>query len=172
MKISIIGSGLVGTVIGRGLNELGNEVIVHDIVNRDLPNFTKDVDYAVENSIVPFVCVPTPTNDNGEIDLSYVKKASKNIGTVGRYIFTSEIFDCIKKTPPGEGNEIPLTDAIRMLIKEEKKDVYAYKFRGKRYDAGDKLGYMKAIIDFALKKEDLKEEIKRYLREIGAGGET
>ena len=49
MKISIIGSGLVGTVIGRGLNELGNEVIFHDIVNRDLPNFTKDVDYAVEN---------------------------------------------------------------------------------------------------------------------------
>ena len=80
MKISIIGSGWVGMAIGGGLNDLGNEVIFHDIVDKDLPNFTKDINYAVENSDVSFVCVPTPTNDNCEIDLSYVKEASKNIG--------------------------------------------------------------------------------------------
>lgn len=80
MKISIIGSGWVGTAIGRGLSELGNDVIFHDIIDKDLPNFTKDINHAVENSDVSFICVPTPTNDNGEIDLNYVKEASKNIG--------------------------------------------------------------------------------------------
>ena len=80
MKISIIGSGWVGTAVGRGLTELGNEVIFHDIVDKDLPNFTKDINYAIDNSDVSFVCVPTPTNNSGEIELSYIKKASKNIG--------------------------------------------------------------------------------------------
>ena len=74
------------------------------------------------------------------------------------------INDYIKETLPGKGNEIQLTDAVRMLIKKEVKEVYAYKFRGKRYDAGDKLGYVKAIVDFALKRDDLKGEIGRYLR--------
>jgi UTP--glucose-1-phosphate uridylyltransferase len=83
-----------------------------------------------------------------------VEEAPFSIGTVGRYILTPEIFDCIKQTSPGKGNEIQLTDAIKMLIEKEKKDVFAYKFKGKRYDAGDKLGYVKAIIDFALEKEE------------------
>ena len=69
-------------------------------------------------------------------------------------------------------NEIQLTDAIRMLIKKEKKDVYAYKFKGKRYDAGDKLGYVKAIIDFVLEREDIREETEEYLQEIGKGREV
>jgi UDPglucose 6-dehydrogenase len=80
MKISIIGSGWVGTAVGRGLAELGNEIIFYDIVDKDLPKFTHDLDYAIENSIVAFICVPTPTNDDGEIDLSYVKEVSKDIG--------------------------------------------------------------------------------------------
>ena len=127
------------------------------------------------------------------IEKPSLEEAPSNIGTVGRYILTPEIFPCIKETLPGKGNEIQLTDAIRLLIKNlslcgapphdpaspvraykkalpkknynEKKEVYAYKFKGKRYDAGDKLGYIKAIIDFALEREDLKEEIERYLRE-------
>jgi UDPglucose 6-dehydrogenase len=80
MKISIIGSGWVGTACGKGLAGLGNEIIFHDVIDKNLPNFTKDIDYAIENSSVSFVCVPTPTNDNGEIDLSYVKGATKDIG--------------------------------------------------------------------------------------------
>ena len=80
MKISIIGSGWVGMAIGGGLTELENKVIFHDIIDKDLPNFTKDINYAVENSDASFVCVPTPTNGKGEIELSYVKEASKNIG--------------------------------------------------------------------------------------------
>ena len=83
MKISIIGSGFVGTALGKGLIELGNEVIFYDVVDKDLPNFTftKDINHAIENSDVSFVCVPTPTREKGEIDLSYIKEATKNIGT-------------------------------------------------------------------------------------------
>jgi len=97
------------------------------------------------------------------IEKPSLKEAPSNIGTVGRYIFTSEIFECIKETPPGKGNEIQLTDAIRMLM--EKEEVYAYVFEGKRYDAGDKVEYVKAIVDFALAREDLRGEIVRYLVE-------
>ena len=76
MKISIIGSGFVGMAIGRGLIELSNEVIFYDVVHKDLPNFTKDINHAIENSDVSFICVPTPTREHGEIDLSYIKEAS------------------------------------------------------------------------------------------------
>ena len=78
-KISIIGSGWVGTIIGKGLIELGNEVIFYDIEDKNLPNFAKDINYAVMNSSISFVCVPTPTME-GELDLSYVKDAAENIG--------------------------------------------------------------------------------------------
>ena len=78
-KISIIGSGWVGMAIGKGFNELGYEVIFHDVVDKDLPNFTRDINYAIENSDVSFISVPTPTTTEG-IDLSYVKEATKNIG--------------------------------------------------------------------------------------------
>ena len=81
MKISIIGSGFVGTALGRGLIELGNEVIFYDVVDKNLPNFTftKDINHAIENSNISFICVPTPTTPEG-IDLSYIKEAAKNIG--------------------------------------------------------------------------------------------
>ena len=105
------------------------------------------------------------------IEKPSLEEAPSNIGTVGRYVLMPEIFDCIKETPLGKGNEIQLTDAIRILIKKEKKDVYAYKFKGKRYDAGDKQGYVKAIIDSALEREDIRGEIERHLQEIGAEGE-
>jgi UDPglucose 6-dehydrogenase len=79
IKISIIGSGWVGLTIGKGFAGLGYKVIFYDIVNKDLPNFTKDINYAVEYSEVSFISVPTPTTSDG-IDLSYIKDASKNIG--------------------------------------------------------------------------------------------
>jgi len=89
-------------------------------------------------------------------------EAPSNIGTVGRYVLTPEIFDYIKKTPPGKGNEMQLTDAIRILVGEE--DVYGYAFSGKRYDAGNKAEYVKAIVDFALEREELKNDVKSYLK--------
>lgn len=74
------------------------------------------------------------------------KHAPSNIGNIGRHIFTSEIFDCLSKTTSGVGNKIQLTDAIASLNKTRK--IYAYKFQGTRYNTGDKLGYVRGIINF------------------------
>ncbi len=100
------------------------------------------------------------------IEKPSLDEAPSNIGAVGRYILTPKIFECIRKTGQGKGNEIQLTDAIRLLKSEEA--VYGYVFEGTRYDAGDKAGYVKAIIDFALERSDLKEETERYLQKIVA----
>ena len=80
-RISIIGSGFVGQVIGKGFLRLRNRVIFYDIVDKDLPSFTKDINYAIENSDISFICVPTPTTPEG-IDLSYIKEATMNIAIV------------------------------------------------------------------------------------------
>nr|QNO53211.1 hypothetical protein HNLOENAD_00011 [Methanosarcinales archaeon ANME-1 ERB6] len=78
-KISIIGSGWVGTIIGKGFSELGYEVIFYDIEDKNLPNFTRDINYAIGASSVSFICVPTPTV-KGEIYLTPIKDAAENIG--------------------------------------------------------------------------------------------
>ena len=95
------------------------------------------------------------------IEKPSLEAAPSDIGTVGRYVLAPEIFDCLKEAPLGKGNELQLTDAVKLLM--EKAEVYAYAFKGIRYDAGDKSGYVKAIIDFALEKEDLKDDVRRYL---------
>jgi len=100
------------------------------------------------------------------IEKPSLDEAPSNIGAVGRYILTPKIFECIRKTGQGKGNEIQLTDAIRLLKSEE--EVYGYVFEGTRYDAGDKAGYVKAIIDSALERADLKEETGTYLQKIVA----
>jgi len=82
-RVSIIGTGWVGTSVGKGFTGLGYEVIFCDVVSKDLSNFTNDINYAIENSDVSFICVPTPTK-KGKIDLSYVKESSKNIGNALR----------------------------------------------------------------------------------------
>ena len=78
-KISIIGSGFVGETAGRGFMELGNEVIFYDVADKNLPNFTKDMDQAIKKTDISFICVPTPSN--GEIDFSYIVDASEKLGT-------------------------------------------------------------------------------------------
>lgn len=90
------------------------------------------------------------------------EEAPSDLGAVGRYIFLPEIFDYLKQTPPGVGNEIQLTDAIRLMLKE--KPVYAYAFKGRRYDTGNKIGYLETIIDFALDDSQLQREIGEYVR--------
>ncbi|MEZ5336460.1 MAG: UTP--glucose-1-phosphate uridylyltransferase GalU [Methanolobus sp.] len=90
--------------------------------------------------------------------------APSNVGAIGRYVFTPEILDCIEQTAIGVGNEIQLTDAIRLLNEQQK--VYAYKFTGKRYDTGDKVEYVKAIIDFALCNDEMKDQIKEHITGI------
>lgn len=96
------------------------------------------------------------------IEKPALDKAPSNLGAVGRYVFVPEIFDCLKKTERGVGNEIQLTDAIRLLVKDY--PVYAYQFEGKRYDTGDKMGYIETIIDFALKDKHLNRELMAFLQ--------
>ncbi|KGK98385.1 UTP--glucose-1-phosphate uridylyltransferase [Methanococcoides methylutens] len=93
-----------------------------------------------------------------------IEEAPSNIGAIGRYVFTPEIFDCIRDAGTGVGGEIQLTDGIRMLNDTQK--VYAHKFAGKRYDTGDKLGYVQAVIDFALCSEDFGPQVRDYLKAI------
>src|SRR4030067_913990 len=90
-----------------------------------------------------------------------VDDAPSTLAIIGRYILTPDIIELLKKTRPGSGKEIQLTDALRDLAKT--RPVYAYKFQGKRYDAGDKLGFLKATVEFALKNEEFGGELRRYL---------
>lgn len=92
------------------------------------------------------------------------EKAPSNIAILGRYILTPKIFECLDKIDPGAGGEIQLTDGLRQLAKTEA--IYAYDFVGKRYDVGDKLGYLKTTVEYALEREDLKDEFLQYLKEI------
>ncbi|RLF28417.1 MAG: UTP--glucose-1-phosphate uridylyltransferase [Thermoplasmata archaeon] len=89
-------------------------------------------------------------------------EAPSNIASVGRYIFTPEVFDCIKKTPLGLNNEYQISDTIKILMKSQK--VYAYEFSGKRYDIGDKFGYVQAVIDFALENREIGREVLGYIK--------
>ncbi len=90
--------------------------------------------------------------------------APSNNAVLGRYILTPTIFKYLKVQKPGMGNEIQLTDAIKSLLNEE--DVHICNFIGKRYDIGDKLGFIKAIIDFSLKDQNLSCDVYKYLEEI------
>lgn len=90
--------------------------------------------------------------------------APSSIGAIGRYIFTPELFDSLKQTGKGVGGEIQLTDAIKHLSLSQ--NVYAYSFFGKRYDTGDKIGYLKAIIDFSLKDKEISEDVLAFLQEV------
>ncbi|MBI5237097.1 MAG: UTP--glucose-1-phosphate uridylyltransferase GalU [Deltaproteobacteria bacterium] len=89
-------------------------------------------------------------------------KAPSNLAIIGRYILTPGIFNAIENTRPGRGGEIQLTDALRILLKKE--DIFAYEFAGDRYDAGDRLGFLKANVTFALKRPDIRGEFRKFLR--------
>ncbi|WP_246942789.1 UTP--glucose-1-phosphate uridylyltransferase GalU [Bacillus pinisoli] len=93
-----------------------------------------------------------------------VHDAPSNFAIMGRYILRPEIFEILEKLPPGAGGEVQLTDAICKLT--EKQAVYAYNFDGTRYDVGDKFGFIKATIDFALKRDDLRDEVSKYIHKI------
>jgi UTP--glucose-1-phosphate uridylyltransferase len=91
-------------------------------------------------------------------------EAPSDLAIIGRYILTPDIFDEIEQTHPGAGGEIQITDAMRSLLK--KRPFYAVRFQGTRHDAGDKLGFLIATVEFALKHPDLAPEFKNYLRSL------
>lgn len=91
-------------------------------------------------------------------------EAPSDLAIIGRYIFTPDIFDAIEKTEPGAGGEIQITDAMRLLLKT--KPLYALKLDGRRHDAGDKLGFLIATVEFALKRPDLAGDFREYLKTL------
>lgn len=93
-----------------------------------------------------------------------IAAAPSQLAVLGRYVLTPEIFALLETQEPGSGNEIQLTDAIKRLM--DKQAVYAYDFEGTRYDVGDKFGFIKATIDFALKREDLAQDVRDYIKGI------
>ena len=90
-----------------------------------------------------------------------IEESPSNVAILGRYIITPQIFDILQNTEPGKGGEIQLTDALQTLIGNEA--MYAYNFEGRRYDVGDKLGFLQATVEFALKRDDLREPFVEYL---------
>jgi UTP--glucose-1-phosphate uridylyltransferase len=112
---------------------------------------------------------PEPVADSISRVVSIVEKPSpdeapSNLAVIGRYVFTPEIFDALRETKPGRGDEIQLTDAINLLAQEQA--VYAYTFEEGRYDVGNKLDYLKATVEFALEREDLGPAFRGWLVDL------
>jgi len=101
------------------------------------------------------------------IEKPSIETAPSNYACLGRYILEPEIFDYLEKIKPGKGGEIQLTDAILEMIKYGDK-VLAYDFIGERYDTGDKFGYIRANIEYALRHDNIKEELTEYIKELAA----
>jgi UTP--glucose-1-phosphate uridylyltransferase len=89
--------------------------------------------------------------------------APSNQAIIGRYILTPRVFECLEKITPGAIGELQLTDGLRGLLRHER--MYGYQFQGKRHDTGDKLGFLKATVEFALKRDDLGAEFREWLRQ-------
>lgn len=170
-------------------NFIGNEpfaiLLGDDIVLSETPclkQITNVFEYC-NSSVIAVQSVPEdevhkygiikPKGSNIEQNLFYIENlmekpskenAPSTYAIMGRYVLRPEIFDILESTPIGHGSELQLTDAINELNK--KQAVLAYNFEGSRYDIGDKLGFIKATIDFALQREDIRENVLTYLNSI------
>ncbi|MGS2778940.1 UTP--glucose-1-phosphate uridylyltransferase GalU [Robertmurraya sp. GLU-23] len=100
----------------------------------------------------------------GLVEKPTIEDAPSNVAILGRYIISAGIFEVLKETKPGKGGEIQLTDALRELA--QKEAVYAYHFEGRRYDVGDKLGFLQATVEYALRREDIRKDFYDYLSTI------
>ena len=98
------------------------------------------------------------------IEKPSIEEAPSRFAALGRYVITPEVFKILEQTKPGKGGEIQLTDALRVMAKNG--NVYAYNFKGKRDDAGNKLGYLKATVEFALRRDDIGPEFRQYLKSL------
>lgn len=177
----------LGHAIWSTRNVVGNEpflvLLGDDLVLSDEPCCKQMLELFedVQESIVAIQRVPlnqtfqygiiegTPYADRTyKIDRMVEKPAagetSSDMAIIGRYILQPDIFDLLEQTKPGHGGEIQLTDALLELT--QKRGMYAYEFEGTRFDAGDKLGYLKAIIAFGIRHPDLGEEFRNYIKEI------
>jgi UTP--glucose-1-phosphate uridylyltransferase len=161
-------------------------VLSDDVIDAEIPCMRQllDVYEFFGASVVALMEVPKenisaygvvdaePVPHNGSKDRLYricnmvekpkASEAPSNLAIIGRYVLTPEIFHSIESVEPGSGGEIQLTDGLKHLLRN--RPVYGYKFEGTRYDAGDKLGFLKATVEFALKRYDLGGQFREYLQ--------
>jgi UTP--glucose-1-phosphate uridylyltransferase len=126
-------------------------------------------------AISSYGCIDAePVSHNGSRDKVFrirdlvekpkASEAPSNLAIIGRYILTPDIFESISNVEPGSGGEIQLTDSLKLLLRS--RPIYAFKFEGRRYDAGDKLGFLKATVEFALQRHDLGAPFRDYLKSL------
>lgn len=128
-------------------------IAVEEVEKRDISNYGVIEPKEVANGVYRISnLVEKPSPD----------KAPSNLAIIGRYILTPEIFNILENTKAGRGGEIQLTDGLKGMLSHQV--IYGYKFKGKRYDAGNKLGFLKATVEFALRRPDLGEEFREYLK--------
>ena len=158
-------------------------VLADDLIKSKVPCLKQMIDiyYQKESSIISvesinrkdsdkYGIIETKNNTGNLYNIKSIvekpspKNAKSNIAVVGRFILSPAIFSKIKKSKPGSGNEIQLTDAISDLMKDE--DVYGYRFEGKRFDCGSKIGYLKASVEYALEHSEVKKDFKAYLKKL------
>lgn len=101
---------------------------------------------------------------DGFVEKPAPEEAPSNLVIASRYVFNPEIFDYLAKTPRGKGNEIQLTDAMRLMLEDQA--MYGYKFKGKRHDIGNKLDFIKSTIEFALKRPEFKDDVLEYIKSL------
>ncbi|MBA3014045.1 MAG: UTP--glucose-1-phosphate uridylyltransferase GalU [Proteobacteria bacterium] len=177
----------LGHAIWTARNVVGNEpfmvLLGDDLVESDVPCAKQMMTLynEVQESIVAIQTVPMDqTYQYGIVEGDLLRDrvyrvnrlvekpapgtTNSNLAIIGRYILHPEVFDMLSKTTPGHGGEIQLTDALLAL--SNKRSMFAYEFEGNRYDAGDKLGYLKAIVAFAMRHPDLREEFCKHIKEI------
>ena len=178
----------LGHAISSARQFIGNEpfavLLGDDIVESEVPAVKQLIDVYEEtgHSVIGVQEVPeADTHRYGIIDpltkngrqyevKKFVEKpaqgtAPSNLAIMGRYVLTPEIFDYLKTQKEGAGNEIQLTDAIERMNNDNQ--VYAYDFEGERYDVGEKLGFVKTTIEYALKDDSMREELTRFTKELG-----
>ncbi|HDB3890308.1 TPA: UTP--glucose-1-phosphate uridylyltransferase GalU [Staphylococcus aureus] len=178
----------LGYAISSARQFIGNEpfavLLGDDIVESEVPAVKQLIDVYEEtgHSVIGVQEVPeADTHRYGIIDpltkngrqyevKKFVEKpaqgtAPSNLAIMGRYVLTPEIFDYLKTQKEGAGNEIQLTDAIERMNNDNQ--VYAYDFEGERYDVGEKLGFVKTTIEYALKDDSMREELTRFIKALG-----
>jgi len=182
----------LGHAVLRSKELVGNEpfavVLSDDIIASEIPCIRQllDVYEFYGASVLALMEVPDDqisaygvvdaelVSDNGRENRLYrirnlVEKPKKadapsNLAIIGRYVLTPEIFHCIESIEPGSGGEIQLTDALKYMLRN--RPIYGLKFEGKRFDAGDKLGFLKATVEFALERHDLGDSFRQYLKSL------
>jgi UTP--glucose-1-phosphate uridylyltransferase len=154
-----------------------------DIIDNDVPVLKQMMDVHARYPATVLAIQKVPHAQTGQYGIIDAKKiedgvylvkdlvekpspadAPSNLAIIGRYILTPEIFTALEQTRPGKGGEIQLTDGLKLLM--GKQPIYAFEFEGKRYDAGDKLGFLKATVEFGLKNSEFGQEFRDYLKKL------